>query len=103
MFVRAVVTEGVNDHAILVPQQSVSRDTKGNPVALVVNAAKKVELRQLVLDRAIGNQWLIASGLSSGDHVIAEGLQKVRPGAEVREVPFQAEPKTPAQPTPATK
>jgi membrane fusion protein, multidrug efflux system len=103
MFVRAVVTEGVNDHAILVPQQSVTRDTKGNPIALIVNAQKKVELRQLSLDRAIGNRWLVASGLAVGDHVIAEGLQKIRPGAEVREVPFQAASPTSAQPTPATK
>lgn len=94
MFVRAVINEGVNDQAILVPQQAVSRDTKGNPIALVVNAAKKVELRPLTIDRAIGAQWLIASGLAAGDHLIVEGLQKARPGAEVREVPFVANPVT---------
>ncbi len=38
MFVRAVVKEGVNDQAILIPQQAVSRDPKGNPVALIVDA-----------------------------------------------------------------
>lgn len=104
MFVRAVINEGVNDRAILVPQQAVSRDTKGNPVALVVNAQKKVELRQLVLDRALGNQWLVASGLSTGDHLIVEGLQKIRPGVDVHEVSFQApQPARAAQPLPATK
>ena len=88
MFVRAVVMEGINDQAILIPQQSVSRDTKGNPIAMVVNAAKKVEMRQLTIDRAIGSQWLVASGLAFGDHLIVEGLQKARPGAEVREIPY---------------
>jgi len=88
MFVRAVVEEGVNDQAILIPQQVVSRDPKGNPVALIVNAAGKVELRMLGLDRAIGDQWLVSSGLAPGDRVIAEGLLKVRPGVAVKVVPF---------------
>jgi membrane fusion protein (multidrug efflux system) len=87
MFVRAVVKEGV-DQAMLIPQQAVSRDTKGNPVALIVNAAGKVEPRLLGLDRAIGDQWLVSTGLAPGDRVIAEGMQRVRPGAEVKAVPF---------------
>ena len=88
MFVRAVVKEGVNDQAILVPQQAVSRDPKGNAVALIVGASGKVEQRMLSLDRAIGGQWLVSSGLVPGDRVITEGMQKVRPGVEVRAVPF---------------
>jgi len=88
MFVRAVVEEGVNEHALLVPQQGVSRDPKGNPVAWVVNAADKIEQRILELDRAIGNHWLVTSGLAVGDRLIVEGLQKVRPGDKVRAVPF---------------
>ena len=88
MFVRGVVQEGVNDQAILIPQQTVARDPKGNPLALVVNATNTVEQRALVLDRAIGDQWLVSSGLAPGDRVIAEGLQKVRPGGPVTVVPF---------------
>jgi membrane fusion protein (multidrug efflux system) len=84
MFVRAVVKEGVHDQAILVPQQAVSRDVKGNPVTLIVGAEDKVQLRPLTLDRAIGDQWLLASGLAPGDRVIIEGMQKVRPGAVVK-------------------
>jgi membrane fusion protein, multidrug efflux system len=91
MFVRAVVKEGVNDQAILIPQQTVSRDPKGNPLALLVDSAGKVEQRQLTLDRAIGNQWLVVSGLAPGEQVIAEGLQKVRPGDMVKAVPFKSE------------
>ncbi len=88
MFVRAVVKEGSNDQAILIPQQAVSRDPKGNPMALIVDAHGQVQQRQLTLDRAIGDQWMVASGLATGDRVIAEGMQKVRPGDAVKEVPF---------------
>ena len=97
MFVRAVITEGVNEQAILIPQQGVSRDRKGNPVVLIVDAEGKVQPRMLTLDRAIGDQWLVSSGLDPGDQVIIEGGQKVRPGASVKVVPFEAaHPKGPA-------
>jgi len=86
MFVRAVVREGVNEGAILVPQQAVSRDPKGNPLTLVVNSQDTVEQRQLELDRAIGNQWLVTSGLAPGERVIVEGIQKVRPGSRVKAI-----------------
>ena len=88
MFVRAEVEEGVNRQAILIPQQSVSRDPKGNPVALIVDPAGKVAQRMLTLDRAIGDKWLVSEGLTSGDRVIVEGMQKVRPGSAVKVVPF---------------
>ena len=90
MFVRAILKEGVDEQALLVPQQAVTRDPKGNPQALIVNAAGTVELRPLALDRAIGNQWLVASGLQAGDKIVVEGGLNLRPGAAVREVPFQA-------------
>jgi membrane fusion protein (multidrug efflux system) len=106
MFVRAVVKEGVNDQAILIPQQAVSRDTKGNPMALIVNAASQVEQRLLRLDRAIGDQWLVSTGLTPGDRVIVEGMQRVRPGATVKAVPFDDSVKQPvntAQPASTPK
>ncbi|MBN2031679.1 MAG: efflux RND transporter periplasmic adaptor subunit [Deltaproteobacteria bacterium] len=90
MFVRAVVKEGVNDQAILIPQQAVFRDPKGNPVTLIVDAAGKVEQRVLSLDRAIGDKWLVASGVAPGDQVITEGIQKVRPGDIVKPVILDA-------------
>jgi membrane fusion protein, multidrug efflux system len=98
MFVRAVVKEGVNDQAILIPQQVVSRDPKGNPMALIVDAAGKVEQRKLSLDRAIRDQWLVSSGLAPGERVIVEGMQKARPGAEVKVVPFDPGAKQGAEP-----
>jgi membrane fusion protein (multidrug efflux system) len=99
MFVRGVAKEGVNGQAILIPQQAVSRDPKGNPVAMVVESGGKVGQRKLVLDREIGDQWLVSTGLAPGDRVIVEGMQKVRPGTEVKAVPFErTEPGKTAQP-----
>ncbi|MDD4861983.1 MAG: efflux RND transporter periplasmic adaptor subunit [Smithellaceae bacterium] len=90
MFIRAVVKEGINEKALLVPQQAGSRDPKGNPQTLIVDAENKVALRTLALDRAIGDQWLVASGLAAGERVIVEGMQKVKPGVSVKVVPFEA-------------
>jgi membrane fusion protein (multidrug efflux system) len=90
MFLRAVVQEGINKDGILIPQQAVSRDPMGNPVTLIVDGDGKVAQRMLTLDRAIGNRWLVTSGLAPGERVIVEGIQKVRPGVTVKVVPSQA-------------
>ena len=101
MFVRAAVKEGVNEQAMLIPQQAVMRDPKGNPMALIVNATGMVEPRMLTLDRAIGDQWLVTAGLTAGERVIVEGLQKARPGAAVKAVPFAAANQPGKTPSPA--
>ncbi len=90
MFVRALVKEGVQEKAILFPQQGVVRDEKGNPMALVVDGDGKVEQRMLTLDRAIGDQWLVTAGVAPGERIIVDGLQKAKPGASVKAVPFEA-------------
>jgi membrane fusion protein (multidrug efflux system) len=113
MYVRAVLDQAVATTAILAPQQGVSHDPKGNATALVVGAGDKVEPRTLVADRAIGDRWLVTSGLAAGDRLIVEGLNKVGPGMPVRPVevaaaksaaangkPVEAAPATP-EPAPA--
>lgn len=95
MFVRASVEQGVDDAAILVPQVGVTRNTRGEPLALVVGRDGKVEQRSLEVDRAIGDTWLVTKGLSAGEQVIVDGLQRVRPGVPVNAVPF-APPTPPA-------
>jgi len=87
MFVRARLTEAVDDNALLVPQQGVTRDQKGRPTAMVVNAENKVEIRQLEAGQAVGDKWVIQSGLKAGDRVIVEGVQRVKAGATVEAVP----------------
>jgi len=96
MFVRAEITEGINEQALLIPQQGVSRDSKGKPFALVVDAESKASFRPLSLDRAIGDKWVVSSGLAPGDQVIVEGLVMLRPGTVVTATPFEA-PQTPLQ------
>ncbi len=91
MFVRAIVEEGVNEQALLAPQQGVTRNNKGIPIALVVDKDDKVEQRTLELDRAIGDKWIVTKGLVPGDRLIVEGLQKVRVGDHVRAVAFTAD------------
>ncbi|MEN4834441.1 efflux RND transporter periplasmic adaptor subunit [Pantoea vagans] len=86
MYVRASVTNGVQSDAILAPQQGITRDAKGNATALVVDNQSKVESRDVVADRVIGNKWLITSGLNRGDKLIVEGTAKVQPGMRVKAV-----------------
>jgi len=88
MFIKAVIREGISEEAILIPQQGVSRDPKGNPYALIVDAENKAAIRPLTLDRAIGDKWLVAEGLEPGDQLIVEGLLMLRPGMEVQAAPL---------------
>lgn len=90
MYARAIIQEGVVEKAILVPQQAVSRDPKGNPYTLIVDSSGKVDQRQITVARAIGNKWNVSSGLAPGDKVIVEGMQRVRPGTPVKAVPLDA-------------
>jgi len=91
MFVRAQIMEKVDRQAILIPQQGVSRDPKGNPFALVVDENSRAAFRALVLDRAIGDQWLVTSGITPGEKLIVQGLVMLRPGMKVTAVPFEPE------------
>ncbi len=83
MFVRGQIEEGVQQNAILAPQQGVTHNQRGEPVAMVVGADNKVEMRTIKADRAIGADWLVQSGLKDGDRLITEGLQQIKPGDEV--------------------
>jgi membrane fusion protein (multidrug efflux system) len=86
MYVRAIISEGVMSKGLLVPQQGIAHDPKGNATALVVDAQNRVETRQVKAVRTIGDQWLVDNGLSAGDRVIVEGVQKVQPGMQVQPV-----------------
>ncbi|MBP1753274.1 MAG: acrA [Geobacteraceae bacterium] len=92
MFVRAIVEEGVNDQAILVPQRGVTRNPAGNATVMVVGTEDKVEQRIIKVARTVGDNWLVSEGLKAGDRVILEGIQKAKPGTPVKAVPFGAKP-----------
>jgi len=101
MFVREEIQEGLREGAVLAPQQGISHDQKGDPDALVVGPDDIVELRTLETDRAIGDQWLVTSGLKPGDRVIVEGIQSAKPGAKVVPEEYRP-PDEKAQPRAAT-
>ncbi|MFT3965636.1 MAG: efflux RND transporter periplasmic adaptor subunit [Sphingobium sp.] len=84
MYVRARLVEGVRSKAILAPQQGIARDPRGRATALVVNAQDKVEQRQVMTDRPIGDKWVVTGGLKPGDRLIVEGLMGLQPGARVK-------------------
>jgi len=86
MFVRASIEEGVNDNALLVPQQGVTHDPSGHATALVVGPDNKVELRIVQATRTLGDQWVVQGGLNEGERVIVAGVQKAQPGILVRAV-----------------
>ncbi|ATM00988.1 efflux transporter periplasmic adaptor subunit [Aeromonas sp. CA23] len=83
MFMRATLQEGERAQGLLVPQTAVSRTPNGGATVLVVTADNKVELRNVQLSRVVGSNWVVESGLKTGERVIVAGLQKVRPGAVV--------------------
>ena len=55
----------------------------GSATALVVGSDDRVEKRNVELDRALGDQWVVTHGLGAGDRLIVAGLQKVKPGMQV--------------------
>jgi len=83
LYVRAVVTQGIDTRGILIPQNAVGRDTKGDPTVMVVDAKNLARLRPIKTGRAVGNQWQVTEGLKVGDKVIVEGLAKVQPDMPV--------------------
>ena len=92
MYVRAHLVEGTQAQGVLVPQQAVSRDEKGNPQAFVVGAGDKLEVRPLTTSRAIGNKWLVTSGLKPGDRLVMDGTMMLQPGVPVKPVAWTPPP-----------
>jgi membrane fusion protein (multidrug efflux system) len=89
MFVRGVVTEGIDRNAVLVPQQAVTRNAKGEPYCWVVDQDNHAQVRVLTVDRSVGDRWLVTAGVAPGDQLVVEGLQYLRqPGQPVQTKPF---------------
>lgn len=98
MFVRARLVDGVSQQGLLVPQRGVARNQRGTPTVFVIGADNKVELREIVTDRAIGDSWLVTSGVKAGDKIVVEGLQMVKPGIEVSATEASAKSSAPGAP-----
>jgi membrane fusion protein (multidrug efflux system) len=83
MFVRANIAHDRVENAILVPQKAVSRNPDSTTTVMVVGADNVVQPRPVVVTRAVGDQWLVSSGLQVGEQVVVAGLQKIQAGATV--------------------
>lgn len=83
MYVQAEIPQAQLKDVILAPQEGVSRDRRGRPVALVVNADNIVEQRELEIVQDRGDDWVVTDGLSDGDRLIVEGVQRIGPGMPV--------------------
>ena len=87
MYVRARLTQSVARGAMLVPQQGVSRNPKGEATVLLVGPGNKAVLRSVATDHTVGDKWLVTGGIRPGDRLIVEGLGKIKPGQPVKPVP----------------
>ncbi|MET3497502.1 efflux RND transporter periplasmic adaptor subunit [Variovorax boronicumulans] len=92
MYVRAVLQEGVNEAALLVPQQAVTRAPDGSASTLVIGTDNKVAKRPISVGRAVGAHWQVIDGLAPGDRVMTEGSQRVKVGDTVKVVDLGARP-----------
>jgi membrane fusion protein (multidrug efflux system) len=99
MYVRARLSQGLRDDAILVPHAALSRDPRGNAVVMVVDAQNKVEARTVQAAQVLGDRWVVTGGLAAGERIIVEGLQKVRAG-QVVQAEAMATARAPAQAAP---
>lgn len=101
MFARVQLEQAVNQNAITVLQRAVTINGDGTGSVMVVTPDNKVEARKIKFGDAVGDSWIVTDGLNAGDTVIVEGLQKIKPGVDVKTVPFQddgsAAANTPAQ------
>lgn len=95
MYVTALVDEGSRQNVLLVPQEGVTHNARGKATALILDKDDVVQLREIEASKAIGDQWVVTSGLQAGDRVIVSGLQRIRPGIKARAI-SSSRGKTPA-------
>lgn len=93
MYVTALLDEGSQQNVLMVPQQGVTHNAQGKATALILDQENVVQLREINAVKAVGNQWLVTTGLHPGDRVIVSGLQRIRPGMKARIL--AAKPNTP--------
>jgi membrane fusion protein (multidrug efflux system) len=85
MFVHEQLDEGVNEQGLLIPQQAITHNQRGEATTIVVSPENKVSTRVIRTERAIGDQWLVSKGVTAGDKVVVTGLQRITSGViEVR-------------------
>jgi membrane fusion protein (multidrug efflux system) len=105
MYVRVRIEQAIRKNALTVPQRAVTRNEAGQAQVFVVGKEDMAELRNVVLGRAIDTDWIVESGLKSGEKIVVDGVQKVQPGGKVVPEPWspsaRGEGEAAAQPAPA--
>lgn len=86
MFVKATIEGAIDTKAFLLPQQAVIRDSKANPLVTIVQNDNSIKSQIITIQRAVGNTWLVTSGITSNDKIIIEGLNKINPKSIVNPV-----------------
>ncbi|MBP7226656.1 MAG: efflux RND transporter periplasmic adaptor subunit [Aliarcobacter sp.] len=86
MFVRATIQGAIDTKAFLLPQQAVSRDSKANPIITLVKDDSTTVKQMITTQRAIGNKWLVTSGINNNDKIIIEGLNKINEKSHVNPI-----------------
>jgi membrane fusion protein (multidrug efflux system) len=87
MYVRARLSQATIRDAILVPQQGVTRDPRGQATVMLIGPDDRAVRREIEAERTVGDKWLVTRGVQAGDRVVVEGLMRIRPGAPVKPVP----------------
>ncbi len=90
MFVRAKFAQAINRRAILVPQQALKRDPKGQATVFVVGPNDTAVQKVVQAERTQGAFWVVTGGLNPGERVIVQGTANLRPNAKIRPVPATA-------------
>jgi membrane fusion protein (multidrug efflux system) len=90
MYVRVRFPQAVAEGALTIPQRALVRNAQGSMV-MVVDKDGKVAAQPVKVGQTVGDQWIVTDGLRGGEQVIVEGLQKVKPGAPAKPVPFAAD------------
>lgn len=86
MFVKATVQGAIDNKAFLLPQQAVSRDSKANPIITLVQEDNSIKKQMITIERAVGNKWLVTSGINNNDKIIIEGLNKINEKSKVNPI-----------------
>lgn len=77
MFVKALFVGAIDTKAFLLPQQAVLRDSRANPIITIVQEDNSIKKQPITIERAIGNKWVVTSGIQNSNKIIIEGLNKI--------------------------
>lgn len=86
MYVQTKIEEGIDKNAILVPQQSVTRDQTGNALVFLINKENKIVEKTITVEKTYGSDWIVDNGLTPGDRVVVDSFENIAPGVKVNPI-----------------